>query len=91
MRPILYKLAHRLLTSSPTPSYLNADRFYLHLSILLELEIYDEADKLLDSEVGKSICATSLSCNELRREIWRRQGRAAQEAERAEKLILEKK
>ncbi|KAF9562547.1 actin cytoskeleton organization protein [Agrocybe pediades] len=91
MRPILYKLAHRLLTSSPTPSYVNPDRFYLHLTILLELELYEEADTLLDSDAGKSICATNLSCNELRREIWRRQGRAVQEAERAEKLIVEKK
>src|SRR4051812_1110904 len=73
MSPILYKLAHRLLTSSPTPSYVNADRFYLHLSVLYKLEIFDEADKLLDSEVGQSICATNLSVNEIRREIWRKQ------------------
>lgn len=90
MRTILYKLAHRMITSSPTPSYLNADRFHLHLSILSELELFDEARKLLDSEVGRNICATSLSCNEVRRELWKRQGLVREEGERAEKLIREK-
>ncbi|KAF8892524.1 actin cytoskeleton organization protein [Infundibulicybe gibba] len=74
MRELLYKLAHRLITSSPTPSYLSADRFHLHLSILRELKLFDEARKLLESDVGKSICSTSLSCNELRRDLWRLQG-----------------
>ncbi|KAF9535277.1 actin cytoskeleton organization protein [Crepidotus variabilis] len=91
MRSILFKLAHRLITGSPTPSYVNAERFHLHLSILRELELWEEADKLLDSDVGKNICSTSLVCNEVRREIWHRQGRRQQEAERAEKLIVEKK
>lgn len=90
MRTILYKLAHRMITSSPTPPYLNADRFHLHLSILSELELFDEARKLLDSEVGRNICATSLSCNEVRRELWKRQGLVREEGERAEKLIKEK-
>jgi N-terminal acetyltransferase B complex non-catalytic subunit len=89
MRPILFKLAHRLITSCPTPSYIHTERFHLHLSILLELELWDEADKLIDSDVGKNICSTSLSCNEVRRAIWRRQGRVKQEGERAEKLIVE--
>ncbi|KAF8965269.1 actin cytoskeleton organization protein [Flammula alnicola] len=91
MRPILYKLAHRLLSSSPTPSYVSADRFHLHLSILHELDLFEEAEKLLDSDVGKSICATNLSCNEVRRDIWLRQGRTEQEGERAKNLIVEKK
>ena len=91
MRPILFKLAHRLITSSPTPSYVNADRFHLHLSLLRELELYDEAEQLLESDVGKSICATSLSCDELRRDIWYRQGRTQQESDRAERLIVDKK
>ncbi|KAJ3517170.1 hypothetical protein NLJ89_g669 [Agrocybe chaxingu] len=91
MRVILFKLAHRLITSSPTPSYVNADRFHLHLSILRELELYDEAEKLLDSDVGKSICATNLSCNEIRRDIWKRQGRVQHAGELAEQLILENK
>ena len=91
MRPILFKLAHRLITSSPTPSYVNADRFHLHLSLLRELELYDEAEQLLESDIGKSICATSLSCDELRRDIWHRQGRIQQESDRAERLIVDKR
>jgi N-terminal acetyltransferase B complex non-catalytic subunit len=91
MRPILLKLAHRLITSSPTPSYIHPERFHLHLSILLNLELWDEADKLIDSDVGKNICAMSLSCNEVRRAIWSKQGRLRQEGERAEKVIVDKK
>jgi len=91
MRPILLKLAHRLITSSPTPSYIHPERFHLHLSILLDLEVWDEANKLIDSDVGMNICATSLSCNEVRRAIWSKQGRQQQEGERAEKAIVEKK
>lgn len=91
MRPILLKLAHRLITSSPTPSYIHPERFHLHLSILFDLEIWDEADRLIDSEVGKTICATSLSCNEVRRAIWSKQGRLKEEGERAEKAIVDKK
>ena len=91
MRPILFKLAHRLITSSPTPSYVNADRFHLHLFVLRELELYQVADGLLDSDVGKSICATNLSCNEVRRDICLRQGRLQQEGERARNRIVEMK
>lgn len=91
MRPILYKLAHRLIASSPTPSYVNAERFHLHLSILRELELWQEADKLIESDVGKSICSTSLACDEVRRAIMMQQGRVQEEAERAEQLITEKK
>lgn len=91
MRTLLYKLAHRIVTSSPTPSYLNADRFHLHLSILRELELYDDAHKLLSSEVGKSICATSLSCNEIRRDIWRARGMTRDEGELAKQRIVNKK
>jgi N-terminal acetyltransferase B complex non-catalytic subunit len=91
MRTLLYKLAHRLITSSPTPSYLNADRFHLHLSILRELGLFDEAHKLLSSDIGKSICATSLSCNEIRRDIWRLRGLLKEEGEQAELQMVEKK
>lgn len=91
MRELLYKLAHRLITSSPTPSYQNTDRFYLHLLILRELKLLDDAHKLLDSDVGKAICATSLSCNELRREIWRLRDMTKEEGELAQARILDKK
>ncbi|KAJ7172404.1 actin cytoskeleton organization protein [Mycena filopes] len=89
MRTLLYKLAHRLVTSSPTPSYINADRFHLHLTILRELELFDEARTLLDSDIGKSICSSSLACNELRRDIWRRQGLLKDEGTKAEVRITE--
>ena len=88
MRPILYKLAHRLIVSSSTPSYVNPDRFHLHLSILHELDLHEEAQGLLDSDIGKSICATNLSCNEARRDIWLRQGWLQQEGERARNRIV---
>lgn len=91
MRAILYKLAHRLLSSSPVPSYQTADRFHLHLSILLELELFDEAHALLNSDVGKNICATNLSCDEARRAIIQKAGKVDEEGERAEKLVTEKK
>ncbi|KAJ7109453.1 actin cytoskeleton organization protein [Mycena epipterygia] len=89
MRTLLYKLAHRLVTSSPTPSYINADRFHLHLSILRELELFDEARTLLESDIGKSICSASLSCNEIRRDIWRLQGLLKDEGVKAEVRITE--
>jgi N-terminal acetyltransferase B complex non-catalytic subunit len=91
MRTLLYKLAHRLVTSSPTPSYVNADRFHLHLSILRELELFDEARKLLESDIGRSICSASLSCNEIRRDIWRLQGLLEDEGTKAELRITEQK
>ncbi|GLB34889.1 putative N-acetyltransferase B complex (NatB) non catalytic subunit [Lyophyllum shimeji] len=91
MRTLLYKLAHRLITSSPTPSYQNNDRFYLHLSILRELELYDDAHKLLDSDIGRAICSTSLSCNQIRRDIWRLRGMIREEGELAEARIMNMK
>ncbi|KAF8077880.1 actin cytoskeleton organization protein [Lyophyllum atratum] len=91
MRTLLYKLAHRLITSSPTPSYQNTDRFHLHLSILRELELYDDAHKLLDSDIGRAICSTSLSCNEIRRDIWRLRGMIREEGKLAEARIIDMK
>ncbi|KAF8921223.1 N-acetyltransferase B complex non catalytic subunit-domain-containing protein [Mucidula mucida] len=89
MRTMLYQLALRLITSSPNPSFNQADRFHLHLSILRELGSYDDAMKLLDSEIGKYICAASLVCNEVRRDIWRANGLLQEEGKRAETLIVE--
>jgi N-terminal acetyltransferase B complex non-catalytic subunit len=91
MRTLLYKLAHRLITSSPSPSHLSPDRFHLHISILRKLELYDEAHALLASDVGKQICATSLLCNEVRRDIWRLKGLWKEEGMRAEEKIIENK
>ncbi|KAG6336410.1 hypothetical protein ID866_2683 [Astraeus odoratus] len=89
MRTLLYKLAHRLVTSSPTPSYLSADRFHMHLSILKELALYDEANTLLESDVGKAICSTSLACSQTRRDIRRKQGSFTEEGARAQERIAE--
>ncbi|KAK0463946.1 actin cytoskeleton organization protein [Desarmillaria tabescens] len=80
-----------LISSSPTPSYHSADRFHLHLSILRELKLYDEAMKLLDSEIGTHICGSSLVCNEMRRDIYRLKGLLKEEGKKAETLITEKK
>ena len=88
MKTLLYKLAHRLVTSSPSPSYLTADRFHMHITILKELELYDEANTLLESDIGKTICSTSLACDQTRREIWRGRGLFTDEGERAKQKIL---
>ena len=88
---MLLKLAQRLLSQSPTPSYYNPDRFHLHLTILKELELYDEAYEMLEHETGKFVCGLSLVCEELRREIWSAKGLVKEEGERAQKRILEAK
>jgi N-terminal acetyltransferase B complex non-catalytic subunit len=90
MRTLLFKLAHRLLESSTTPSYLSSERFCLHLSVLRELGMYEEAEKYFDGEVGKIICSASLVCNQMRRDIWKLQSRALDEGRRAELRISEK-
>lgn len=90
MRSLLFRLAHRLLESSATPSYLSSERFCLHLTVLRELDMYEEAEKLLDGEIGKIICSASLVCNQIRRDIWKLQGRALDEGKLAESKILEK-
>ncbi|KIY72188.1 actin cytoskeleton organization protein [Cylindrobasidium torrendii FP15055 ss-10] len=87
MRKLLYQLAHRLISSSPTPSFQHAERFHLHLTILRELGLQDDALKLLGNEIGQYICLTSLSCNEIRREILSDKGLTVEEGSRAEKLI----
>lgn len=91
MREVLFKLAHRLILSSNTPSFVNADRFYLHLLILRELELYDEACELLERTPGKTLCSISLACDEIRREIWELKGLRKEEGERAARLIAEEK
>lgn len=90
MRGLLYKLAHRLISSSSSPTHLSSDRFHLHISILRELQLYDEAYTLLDSDVGKQICSTSLLCNEVRRDIWRLKGLFKEEGTTAERRIENK-
>ena len=91
MAPILFKLAHRLLGSSTLPSHVNADRFYIHLTILRALGQLDEANALLDSEEGRAIVRTNLIVDELRREIVKQSGRWKEEGERALKKLVDDK
>lgn len=91
IREVLFKLAHRLISSSNTPSFVSADRFYLHLLILRELGLYDEACELLDRTPGKTLCSISLACDEIRREIWKIKGLCKEEGSRAAQLITEEK
>ncbi|KAI5833927.1 hypothetical protein K523DRAFT_369462 [Schizophyllum commune Tattone D] len=90
MKPILFKLAAKLLEQSPNPSFVSADRFHLHLSVLKETADWEAANKLLDTDIGRVICDTNLSCNELRREIIRAQGKLREEGATAEVRIGEK-
>lgn len=90
MRPILFKLSHRLLSSAVVPSHLSADRFYLHLSILKELELWDEAHQLLITDSGKAVCETSLIVDTIRREVWKQKGLWEEEKQIAQQRITEK-
>ncbi|KAH9901395.1 actin cytoskeleton organization protein [Cubamyces lactineus] len=91
LRTVLLKLAHRLVSSSATPSYYHADRFHLHVTVLRELGLHDEAYEMVESETGKIVCSTNLACDELRREIWKLKGLTKEAGERAEKRIAEAK
>ena len=90
LRPVLFKLAHRLISSAQTPSFYSSDRFYVHLTILKELELWDDATALLSSEIGQTICNTNLTIDELRRDIWKSKGSAKEEGERAQQRIQER-
>jgi hypothetical protein len=89
MRPVLLKLAHRLLTS--TNLGITTERFHLHLTVLKELELWEEADILINSEAGKLLCPSMLACEELRREIVRARGSWQPEGDLARARILENK
>ena len=88
---ILFKLAQRVLSQSQTPSSYRGERFHLHVTMLKELKLYDEAYEMVESDAGKIICANNLACEELRREIWKLQGLVKETGERDEKRILEAK
>ncbi|TRM56244.1 N-acetyltransferase B complex non catalytic subunit-domain-containing protein [Schizophyllum amplum] len=76
MKPILFKLAAKLLEQSPNPSFVSADRFHLHLAVLKETADWEAANKLLDTD--------------LRREIIRAQGKLREEGIAAEARIGDK-
>ena len=90
MRPVLFKLSHRLLSSTAAPSHFSADRFYLHLRILKELGLWDDAHQLLTTAPGKAICETSLIVDEIRREVWKYKGLREEEKQIAQRRITEK-
>ena len=53
--------------------------------------MYDEAYEMVESETGKIVCSGTLSCEEMRREIWKLKGLTKEAGELAEKRILEAK
>lgn len=69
---------------------ISADRFYVHLMVLRELELYDEAIELLSSDIGQHTCRTNLTIDELRREFSKLKGAVKEEGQRAQHLIHER-
>lgn len=90
LRPILLKLGLRLIISTSAASLVNADRFYVHILLLRELEMYDEALSLIGTQTGQVICETSLVVDELRRDIVRLKGAIKEEGVRASGRILDR-
>ena len=60
------------------------------MTILKELELWEDATALLSSEIGQTICNTNLMIDELRREIWKAKGSVKEEGERAQQRIQER-
>ncbi|KAF8505036.1 N-acetyltransferase B complex non catalytic subunit-domain-containing protein, partial [Hysterangium stoloniferum] len=81
-RSMLFGLSLRLIETASTPSIATPDRFYLHLSILFELGRLAEADKLLSTEAGQRLCATSLVIDEVRSQVAVKRDRWIAERER---------
>jgi len=71
---LLLNLALRLLTTSPLPSHISPDHFYLHLVILKSLNRIQEGFELVTNPNGTQLCATSLVLDELRRDIFMAHG-----------------
>lgn len=78
--PILLTLALRMMSTSPVPSFVTPDHFYLHLTILKSLDMIDQAYELVTSDRGKRLCDTSLVVEELRRDIFRAKNACREEA-----------
>jgi len=89
MQEVLYKLAHRMISSAWKPMDGNADRLYLYLMILRQLNMHDEATTLLKSEQGRIICDRSLICDELRRDLMKAGGALESEGELAQTRIVD--
>ena len=69
MRPVLQKLAQRLLEGCKIPPHGSADRMHVHLTVLKTLGMHDKAAALLDTDEGKAVAKTSLVVDEVRREL----------------------
>ena len=91
MRPVLQKLAHRLLADVELPPHASADRLHVHLSVLKTLGLADDAAKLLDTEEGKAISKTSLVVDELRRELVKIRSDFEAEGTRARGKLVDEK
>jgi N-terminal acetyltransferase B complex non-catalytic subunit len=91
MRDILLKLAQRLITACWKQVEVHPDRLHLHISILQQLGLYEDARELLDTESGRFLCARNLSCDHLRREVMKAGGWQMEEGGIAEQRIVEKR
>jgi N-terminal acetyltransferase B complex non-catalytic subunit len=89
MRDILYKIAHRMISTAWKPLDASAERLYLYLTILRQLQLHDEAMTLLKSDQGRLICARSLSCDEVRRELVKASGAVQEEGDVAQARIMD--
>ncbi|KAH9996784.1 actin cytoskeleton organization protein [Russula vinacea] len=91
MRDILLKLAQRLITACWKQVEVHPDRLHLHISILQQLGLYEDARELLNTESGRFLCARNLSCDHLRREVMKAGGWQTEEGGLAEQRIVEKR
>lgn len=91
MRPVLQKLALRLLADGELPPHASADRLHVHLSVLKTLGLADEAAKLLETEEGKAIAKTSLVVDELRRDLVKARKDFEAEGTRARGKLVDEK
>ncbi|KAL5489723.1 MDM20 [Sanghuangporus weigelae] len=89
MRPVLQKLAHRLLEGAKLPPHASADRLHVHLTVLKTLGMHDDAAALVDTEEGKAVAKTSLIVDEVRRELVQARRDFPAEGKRATQKIEE--
>ncbi|OCB92030.1 actin cytoskeleton organization protein [Sanghuangporus baumii] len=89
MRPVLQRLAHRLLEGAKIPPHASADRLHVHLTVLKTLGMHDDAAALVDTEEGKAVAKTSLIVDEVRRELVQARRDFPAEGKRATQKIEE--
>ena len=91
VRPVLLKLARRTLEGVELPAHATPDRLFAYMTVLLMLELYDDAKKLLEAPEAQKVAEYSLSVEELRRLLVQKTGDFGTEAEMAKMKITEKK